>query len=146
MPRKRGRLNLPFGSSSDVCFISGKQGRSDTCVDAVDGDSGCVKLVVALTDQGLVDIDERSRMLELTGLFGYPLADLQKEFGADVVALASPDASPPPGKVGIYSDAQTTVAAALLRDGTRRFMRQDGDLFTTNLPALAGGRGATSLF
>jgi hypothetical protein len=147
LPRKRGRVDLPFGGTADVCFISGEQApRSDVCVDAVPHDSGCVKLVVALTAQGHVDIDERSRALELTGLFGFPLAEVQQEFGADVVALDSPDASPPPGKLGIYSDAQTTVAAALLRDGKRRFMRQDGELFTTNVPALAGGRGMTSLF
>ena len=61
-----------------------------------------MRFVVALTAQGLADIDERSRVLELGALFGAALAEAQREFGADVVALDSPDASPPLGKVGIY--------------------------------------------
>ena len=146
LPRKRGRVTFPFPFRADVCFISAEQGRSDHCVGGTAEDDRCVKLVVALTEQGRIDIDERSRAVELTGLFGEPLAELKQAFGAQIVALDSPDASPPPGMVGIYSDTQTTVAAAVLRDGTRRFMRQDGELYSTNVPALASGGRVDSLF
>ena len=42
-----------------------------------------------------------------------------------------------PGEVGLYQSGQTTVAAALLADGRRRFVRQDGEIFSTNVPALS---------
>ena len=63
-----------------------------------------------------------------------------------MVVLDSPDASPPPGKVGIFRNDQSSAAVALLRDGTRRYIRQDGEVFSTNVPALSGGENLSSLF
>jgi hypothetical protein len=63
-----------------------------------------------------------------------------------VVALDSPDASPPPGKLGLFKSEQSSAAVALLRDGTRRFIRQDGEVFSTNVPLLGGGGHLSSLF
>ena len=48
--------------------------------------------------------------------------------------LDSPDASPPIGNVGIYQAGTSTAAVALLRDGRRLFVRQDGDVYSTNVP------------
>jgi hypothetical protein len=35
---------------------------------------------------------------------------------------------------------------ALLRDGKRRYIRQDGEVFSTNVPTLGGGGRIGSLF
>jgi hypothetical protein len=97
-------------------------------------------------EQGRRDIDERLRAFELDALFDQPLAEVETELGNDVVALDSPDASPPPGKIGLFKNEQSSAAVAVLRDGTRRFMRQDGEVFSTNVPTLGGGQHVVSLF
>ncbi|HEY6887353.1 MAG TPA: hypothetical protein VI300_06220 [Solirubrobacter sp.] len=146
LPRKRGRVSVLLPGPADVCFIAVKDAHSDECVPGTQHDERCVKVVVARTEQGRTDIDERLRALELDAFFDQPLAELQEEFGEGVVALDSPDASPPPGKVGLFKSEQSSAAVALLRDGTRRYMRQDGEVFSTNVPALAGGGTLSSLF
>jgi hypothetical protein len=148
LPRKRGRVTVSVGKA-DVCFIATDETRSradDFCLPPSPGVELCTRVVVALNDQGLTDIDEHSRALELDLVFGVPLADIREEFGSDAVALDGPDASPPAGKVGVFRDGQTTVAAALLRDGRRYFIRQDADLFSTNVPALSATPRLRSLF
>jgi hypothetical protein len=145
-PRKRGRVSVAMPGAADVCFISVMDVQADDCVPASPDDERCVKVVVARTEQGRTDLDERLRALELDAMFDQPLAELQKEFGDGVLALDSPDASPPPGMVGIFKNEQSSAAVALLRDGTRRFIRQDGEVFSTNVPALGGGEQLSSLF
>jgi hypothetical protein len=106
----------------------------------------CVRVIVALTGKGRAGLDERSRAIELDVVFGAPLAEIHEEYGAGTaVALDGPDASPPLGKIGVFQNAQTTLAVALLADGRRWFVRQEGDLFSTNVPALSGQRGTVSL-
>jgi hypothetical protein len=46
---------------------------------------------------------------------------------------------------GVFQSAQSVVAVAVLADGRRRFMRQDGDLFSTNIRAMSGRRGLFTL-
>jgi hypothetical protein len=149
LPRRRGRVELRFvGAPYDVCFIAtGRKSADDVClaVSSLGGRDACVRVVVALTDRGLADIDERSRVIELGALFGAPLEEAQREFGADVVVLDSPDASPPIGKVGIFEAGTTTAAVALLRDGRRLFVRQDGEVYSTNVRPLSGGNDVFSL-
>jgi hypothetical protein len=150
MPSKRGRVGLQFiGDPYDVCFIATKRRPSDdNCLPVSsfeNADDPCVRLIVALTEQGIADIDERSRVIELGELFGAPLADAQHEFGSDVVVLDSPDASPPVGKVGLYQVGVNTAAVALLRDGRRLFVRQDGEVYSTNVRPLSGGEDVFSL-
>jgi len=77
LPRRRGRVELRFIESPyDVCFIATKRRPSDdVClpVSSLNDRGECVRVVVALTDQGLADVDERSRVIELGALFGEPL-------------------------------------------------------------------------
>ena len=68
-----------------------------------------MRVIVALTEQGVADIDERSRVIELGELFGTPIDEAQKEFGADIVVLDSPDASPPIGTVGLCRGGGRTL-------------------------------------
>lgn len=131
---------------SDVCFIAVKDPRDDDCIPIAAGDDLCVKVVVTRTEQGVADLDERLRALELDTFFDAPLPDLRQEFGAGIVVLDSPDASPPPGTVGIFRSEQANAAVALLRDGTRRYIRQDGEVFSTNVPFLGRTGSLDSLF
>ncbi|MDA0162761.1 hypothetical protein OM076_20985 [Solirubrobacter ginsenosidimutans] len=150
MPRTRGRVGLGYvGDPYDVCFIATKRRTSDDICLPVSAppydEDRCVRLLVALTPQGVADIDERSRVIELGELFGAPIDEAQKEFGADIVVLDSPDASPPVGKVGLYEVGANTAAVAMLRDGRRLFVRQDGEVYSTNVGPLSGGEDVFSL-
>jgi hypothetical protein len=148
LPRRRARINVPVAGAADVCFIATKERRSDDLCLPLEPDSTprCVRLIVALTDKGRAGLDAKARALELDLVFGVPLAEIQKEFGVDsAVALDGPEASPPPGKVGVFQNAQTTIAVAVLADGRRLYIRQEGDVFSTNVPQLSGPRGAFTL-
>ena len=146
LPRKRGRVSIRLTGPADLCFISVKDDHDDNCPPATPHATRCVKVVVARTEQGRTDLDERLRAVELDATFDQPLAELQRDLGDAVVVLDSPDASPPPGKIGIFRNDQSSAAVALLRDGTRRYIRQDGEVFSTNVPALSGGENLSSLF
>jgi hypothetical protein len=152
LPRERGRVNLPFtGKPYDVCYIATNARRDDDACMPVGGFPGesqpCVRILVALTDTGRAVIDERARTIELRYVSGAvddlpartPLARLQRVFGPDVVALEGPDAAPPLGKVGYWQDGQTSVVAVLLTDGRRRFVRHEGEVYSTNVSELTGG-------
>jgi hypothetical protein len=146
LPRNRGSVRVALPGTADVCFVSVKDDDRGECIPATAEDGGCVTVVVARTEQGRTDVDERLRALELDAFFDQPFAELQEDLGDGVVALDSPDASPPPGTVGIFKNEQSSAAVALLRDGTRRYIRQDGDVFSTNVPTLGGGGRLGSLF
>lgn len=146
LARKRGRVSVRLPNPSDVCFIAVKDPHSDDCIPTAAGDEFCVKVVVTRTERGIADLDERLRALELDASFDAPLAELQEEFGAGIVLLDSPDASPPPGTVGIFRSEHASAAVALLRDGTRRYIRQDGEVFSTNVPFLGRTGSLDALF
>ncbi len=106
-------------------------------------------MIVALSDDGRAYLDAFARSVELSEVFFSPtttVADLQRRYGPDVVALAGPDASPPAGTVGFFDDGRTRTVAALLADGTRRFARMDGDVFSTNVPQLTCDPEVLTLF
>ena len=86
------------------------------------------------------------RAIELDSLFDQPLAEVQQDVGEGVVALDSPDASPPPGTVGLFKNEQTSAAVTLLRDGRRWYVRRDGDVFSTNVPMIGTSGRFDSLF
>lgn len=143
LPRKRGRVSAPLPVPADLCFIAITDKAADTCPPASAADDRCVKVVVAPTEKGRADLDEQLRAVELDATFDQPLAELQEDLGDGVVALDSPDGSPPPGTVGIFKNEQASAAVALLRDG---YIRQDGDVFSTNVPTLGGAGRSSSLF
>lgn len=147
LPRKRSLVAIAGLPGADVCFIASPMRASDDgCLfprlsDFTPGvRPQCLRMVLPLSDQGRAFADAYARTLEISTLFfdeGPPsFADVQRGAGGNVVALATADASPPPGKVGHFDDGHTRVIAALLADGTRRFARTDGGVFSTNVPAL----------
>jgi hypothetical protein len=57
-----------------------------------------------------------------------------------LVQLPSPDATPPPGRLGLFTDAAqhvTVVAVSVL--GMRLFIDADGEILSTNVPELVAG-------
>ena len=69
------------------------------------------------------------------------LAEVIQTAGLDVVALEQPHAVPAPGKTGVYLNGVTRVVAVTLRDGTRKFVRWDGDVYSTNVADFTGSSG-----
>ena len=101
---------------------------------------------VALTARGRTRVDEERRARELIGLviFATSLSPDARSWPTaarvlamaerGVVALASPDASPPAGSLGYYSDgAQRAVVAVLSAAGRRLFIDIAGDVTSTNV-------------
>lgn len=151
LPRSGARVKLPFtGDPYDVCFIATPARRSDReCLDPsfLDGKTTCVRVLVALTEAGRAQVDYRARMIDLDAIVDYVgwakdpakrLVEVTRTAGLDVVALEQPDAAPAPGTTGVYLNGATRVVAVTLRDGTRKFVRWDGDVYSTNVPEFAG--------
>jgi hypothetical protein len=111
------------------------------------------KLIVSvpLTQRGAVFLDEEATartiatVLELGGIMaqdrnrtGYvspaELLEALRPRRRQVVALAAPPDTPPPGAVGYYSDgAQHAAAVALSTQGRRLFHEVTGDVLHTNI-------------
>ncbi len=159
LPRKRGPVNTGTGGKLDICAIGTEMNIDDhTCLALARVDEGpCARVIVVRTADGRRYIDWISRTFEL-GMASqldveYPpewaqgLELMHGAFGPDVVGLASPDATPPAGKVGFYKQDGVTVVAAQLMDGRRTFIRREGDVISTNLPhTIPAGDGTLSLF
>lgn len=148
-PRRRRpfRVQTIPGTRADYCEVVRRRfkrrGRGTTeSVPALQVAS------VPLTQRGAVHLDELERALELANLLtvvgvladergqrGYPSsAEIESRSEGEVVALATPQDSPPPGRIGYYSDGALHVAAvALSAQGRRLFLERDGDRVSTNL-------------
>src|ERR1044071_9433905 len=62
------------------------------------------------------------------------LGEMPEAFGGDAVPLASPDASPPPGKVGYFDGPGIDfVTPAVLADGRRVFLSLQDGVFSTKV-------------
>jgi hypothetical protein len=157
LPRKRTRVFIAGLPGADVCFIASPiRASDDRCLFAsmpelVPGERlQCLRVIIALSDQGRAYVDAYARMMEIATIFfdedPLSFAELQEDLGADVVALPTPDAAPPAGKVGHFDDGHTRVISALLADGTRKFARMDGDVYSSNVPALYGDWDFLTLF
>jgi hypothetical protein len=129
LPRNGARVVLPFdGEPYDLCYLATPERRTDEyCLKTTTApvEAPCVRVLVALTDAG------RARV-------GDPTRRLTRAFGADIAMLDHPDAVPAPGKVGVYIDATTRVVAVILRDGSRKFVRWVGDVYSTNVAEFTG--------
>ncbi len=156
----RARKPVPLGSrNADLCALGTEMTIDDhTCLALARVDEGpCARVIVVRTADGRRYIDWISRTFEL-GLASqldveYPpewaqgLELMHSSFGPDVIGLASPDATPPAGKVGFYKQDGVTVVVARLADGSRKFIRREGDVIATNLPhTIPAGDGILSLF
>jgi hypothetical protein len=131
--------------SADFCTISERQkdGEFELCLRNARESADCVRTAVAATDRGREYLDSVARSAELF------LAEFYLDLGQDLdelslekpplsryfSALAGPDASPPSGKVGYWTQGGDTVVASLLQDGTRRFISRQAGVLTTNDPA-----------
>jgi hypothetical protein len=107
---------------------------------------------IPLTQAGAVYLDEESKTASMLGigvlasfakddqrLAGAPtyaqLVQAYPRLAKRVVALPAPGDSPPPERIGYYSDGQEhTVLAALSASGKRLFIEQSaGDVLSTNV-------------
>jgi hypothetical protein len=115
---------------------------------------------IPLTQKGAVYVDERTRAAKMYGVLGlafvikvdqhlpgYPTgAQLFKKFpklAKVVVELAAPTDSPPPKRIGYYSDGLEHIAVVMLSaSGERLFLELSaGDVLSTNVAAYLPGIG-----
>jgi hypothetical protein len=142
-------VRILTGGRPDVCALATDVGFSEGSCRLLLPDllDRCARVIVAVTPLGKTYVDRLARSIEL------PTADaqisdllrdqpqltveaLQPRLHVRVVALASADASPPPGQLGVYGDAADHTAVVLLANGTRRFLRRAGEVISTNLDNL----------
>jgi hypothetical protein len=132
LPRKPGSARL-VAEDADVCSLGTTRTATDTsCLPLRYSEDPCTRVVVALTDRGRAYVDALARTLELAAIPELGLDGL----GTDLVLLASADASPPMGKIGYWEQGTSNNTVVMLKDGRRRFLRRDADVFTTNDPRL----------
>jgi hypothetical protein len=150
LPRRRGSARLRFGGRPDVCAVATRRRNADQeCpLMRVEFPEHCTKVIVVMTDRGRAEMDALARSYDLLNadyqLRGYPrdwATPLEWLDGSvrSTVALPTPDASPPADKLGYWHESETSYAiVTLLADGSRRFLRRDGDVVSTNDPGLLG--------
>jgi hypothetical protein len=134
-PRRRRPLHFDLPSRRfDFCLLARADGTGDAPIS------------VALTPRGTTFLDEQQATFRMVGVLAFagslapngsnwPLADRVVAAGAgQIAALAGPGESPPPGKVGYYSDGARHVTVAVLsRAGRRLFIDSNGDVTSTNV-------------
>ena len=150
VPARRTRLRLSTRTRLHPSFCTIP--LASTGIDVVD---------IPVTQDGAVYVDERHTLFEIRNA-AYTAADDAEEAqsatfetadqyvgkygydGGDMVPLATPDASPPAGALGIFSDgAHHFEAVALSTLGRRMFYDVNGDVLTTNgIPYLTDPDGA----
>jgi hypothetical protein len=133
------RLRRPFGQMPSFCSIWQVRPVHRPLVD------------IPMTQDGATYLDERKTMFALTDAAGNASMDA-KDAGVDTfptnaqlvdeyshsnsgtaAALASPDATPPPGKLGVFSDgAHHFEAVKLTTPGRRLFYDLNDGVLTTN--------------
>jgi hypothetical protein len=154
IPKRRGTVRLGVSNDVEYCWISTRKTKGEEVCLPPDRDSKlCVRVAVATKPAGAAYLDARARTIELafsttmrgtalTPDFKIPgnttLEKMRNLLGPDVVELATPDNSPPTGKVGFWTDTDNLAVAVLLADGTRRFVRIQDGVFSTNDLALTG--------
>jgi hypothetical protein len=148
-PVRRSTVRVSTGDRPDVCALATPPTIDDRSCRLLFAElpGWCARAIVAVTPLGRTTVDRLARSVELTAaeaelshLTAVPdrLEGLRSVLDADVVGLASPDASPPPGKLGVYGDPANHTVAALQADGTRVFLRREGDVISTNVGELLG--------
>jgi hypothetical protein len=138
VPERRTRLRLTTGTRQHPSFCAIH--LDSTGIDIVD---------IPVTQEGAIYIDERRTLFEIWNAAFTAAGDAEDAHSAtfesadqfvnkygsdgDVIALASPDAVPPAGKLGIFSDGDRHFeAVALTTLGRRMFYDINGDVLTTN--------------
>jgi hypothetical protein len=128
-PRKRGRIRTFDRSRADICTVRLPKAGDE------------VIAATPLAARGRAFLDEFSTAVLVEGVpeLGIhdgklaPAADLVARGHGFIVALDGPDASPPHGKVGYWTDGVRVVAAAVSGAGRRLFVEVERDVFRTNV-------------
>jgi hypothetical protein len=128
-PRKRGRIRTFDRGRADLCTVRLRRAGDE------------VVAAAPLTARGRTFLDEVvtaalvEGVLELADHDGTPApaADVVAQGHGLVVALDGPDAPPPPGKVGYWTDGVRVVSAAVSAAGRRLFVEIERDVVRTNV-------------
>jgi hypothetical protein len=128
-PRKRGRIPTFDRSRADICVVRLRKAGNE------------VVAAAPLTARGRTFLDELgiasliSTVLEIGDDDGTPApaADVVAQGHGFIVALDGPDASPPHGKAGYWTDGVRVVAAGVSAAGRRLFIELERDVIRTNV-------------
>ena len=128
-PRKRGRIRTFDRSRADVCVVRLRKAGDE------------VVAAAPLTARGRTFLDELgiasliSAVLDIGNDDGTPApaADVVAQGHGAIVALDGPDASPPPGKAGYWTDGVRVVVAGVSAAGRRLFIEVERDVIRTNV-------------
>lgn len=148
LPKARHAIVLWDSSGTpELCIVATKRTKQDIqCfpISAPD-DKSCIRVIVALTDSGRAYLDRKKRAIELFAVPTYQAlakgeggARAKAFVDAYVVTLPDPDAAPPAGKVGYWTQGGDAVYSSLLADGTRAFLSMRAGVYSTNLEDLMG--------
>jgi hypothetical protein len=136
--RRPLRIRHAAGARFDVCELSVVRLRGDRRPRTL------VSLALPLTPTGAAYLEGRrlgERMVAVmifTANLGkagaYPATQAVADIVPRLVVLAAPGDSPPPGRVGLYSDgARHVTVVALTSAGARLFIDADGGVVTSNV-------------
>jgi hypothetical protein len=155
LSKRRGTVRMWTGEQdTELCFIATKRVKTDRACFPPESESKlCLRVLVAVKPSGKAYIEAKARTIELSltmaavGMAETPglklpgatrLETVQAFLGPDVVELATPDDTPPAGKVGYWSDAKNVTVAVSRADGTRGFVRLQDGVYSTNDMDLTG--------
>ena len=128
-PRKRGRIPTFDRSRADLCVVRLRKAGDE------------VVAAAPLTARGRTFLDELgiasliSTVLDIGDDDGTPApaADVVAQGNGFIVALDAPDATPPHGKAGYWTDGVRVVVAGVSTAGRRLFIEVERDVFRTNV-------------
>lgn len=134
-PRKRGRIRTFDRSRADICVVRLRKAGDE------------VVAAAPLSARGRTLLDELgiasliSTVLDIGDDDGTPApaADVVVQGHGFIVALDGPDASPPYGKAGYWTDGVRVVVAGVSAAGRRLFIELERDVIRTNVLGYIAG-------
>jgi hypothetical protein len=149
LPKRRTRVFLLDSSGdAELCLIATNRRKNEGagCIPlSAPDDNTCIRVLVALTDSGRAFVDAKKRAIELVTVPAYQSLENGDDSGRlkaflepYVIALPDPDAAPPAGKVGYWTQGEDAVYSSLLADGKRAFVSMRGGVYSTNVEDLMG--------
>jgi hypothetical protein len=134
-PRKRGRIHTFDRSHADLCTVRLRRAGDE------------VVAAAPLTARGRAFLDELATAVLVEGVLELgdpdgtpaPAADVVAQGHGLIVALDGPDASPPHGKAGYWTDGVRVVSAAVSAAGRRLFVEMERDVVRTNVLGYIAG-------
>jgi hypothetical protein len=128
-PKRRGAIRTGARGGVDYCFVE-TRGRSRERV-----------AIVPVTRFGRVYVDELRWTFAMTFVeftregetAPLPIDDVVAAHEGFAVALDAPDANPPAGRVGYWTDGTRAMLVAVSAEGRRLFIETEGDVVRTNV-------------